>query len=75
MDTPMKKFAITSIKQVAKYIKIFFAGTMEVVGLGIFNFTQGRLCSPEDASEEQVGFVREVNQLIKVNQPQANWIN
>jgi hypothetical protein len=69
----MKKFTINSINQIVKYIKIFFEGSLEVLELGIFNFEHGRLCSPENASKEQVVFVREINDLIKLKRPQAQW--
>jgi len=72
MDT-MKKFTTNSLNQIAKYIKIFFEGSLEVLELGIFNFEQGRLCSPNNASKEQVVFVREINDLLKLKQPQAGW--
>lgn len=72
MDT-MKKFTSNSLNQIVKYIKIFFEGSLEVLELGVFNFEQGRLCSPNNATKAQVVFVREVNNLIKLKQPQAEW--
>lgn len=71
----MKKFTTTSVKQIVKYIKIFFEGSLEVAGLGTFNFEQGRLCYPKDASQEQLGFVNNVNQLLKLKRPLADWVS
>jgi Protein of unknown function (DUF1107) len=70
----MKTFTINSLNQIVKYIKIFFEGSLEVDGLGKFYFEQGRLCKPENANKEQTGFVKEVNSLIKLKLPQADWI-
>jgi len=72
MDT-MKRFTSNSLNQIVKYIKIFFEGSLEVLELGVFIFEQGRLCSPTNATKAQVVFVREVNNLIKLKQPQAEW--
>lgn len=70
----MKKFTTNSLNQIVKYIKIFFEGSLEVIGLGQFNFEQGRLRSPQNASKEQAGFVKKINNLIKLKLPQADWV-
>ncbi|MGB1298392.1 MAG: DUF1107 family protein [Psychrobium sp.] len=69
----MKKFTKNSIKQIVKYVKIFFEGTLKVEHLGVFQFQQGMLRAPQDANEQQQSFVSKINQLIKSRQPVAQW--
>lgn len=71
----MKKFTTTSVKQIVKYIKIFFEGRLEVTNLGTFDFEQGRLCCPKNASQAQLGFVNNVNKTLKLKRAQAEWIS
>lgn len=69
----MKKFTKNSIKQIVKYVKIFFEGTLKVESLGVFQFQQGLLKAPCNANEQQQSFVSQINQLIKSQQPIAQW--
>lgn len=69
----MKKFTKNSIKQIVKYVKIFFEGTLKVENLGVFQFQQGMLQAPQGANEQQQSFVSKINQLIKSRQPVAQW--
>ena len=69
----MKNFTKNSIKQIVKYIKIFFEGTLRVEKLGIFKFQQGQLTAPKNATEQQHSFVSRINQIIKSNKPVAQW--
>lgn len=69
----MKNFTKNSIKQIVKYIKIFFEGSLRVEHLGIFQFQQGQLTAPRNATEQQQSFVSRVNQMIKSNKPIAQW--
>ncbi len=69
----MKNFTKNSIKQIVKYVKIFFEGTLRVESLGVFSFQQGLLQAPSDATEQQHSFVSKINQLIKLRQPVAQW--
>ena len=69
----MKKFTKNSVKQIVKYIKIFFEGSLSVDKLGVFYFQQGQLTAPKDATEQQHSFVSRVNQIIKSKKPVAQW--
>jgi hypothetical protein len=69
----MKNFTKNSIKQIVKYIKIFFEGSLKVDQLGIFHFQQGQLSAPTNATEQQHSFVSSINQIIKSNKPVAQW--
>jgi len=69
----MKNFTKNSIKQIVKYIKIFFEGSLKVDQLGVFHFQQGQLTAPTDATDQQHSFVSRINQIIKSNKPVAQW--
>jgi len=69
----MKNFTRNSIKQIVKYIKIFFEGSLKVDQLGIFHFQQGQLTAPADATDQQHSFVSRINQIIKSKKPVAQW--
>lgn len=69
----MKKFTKNSIKQIVKYVKIFFEGTLKVESLGVFQFQEGMLQAPYGANDQQQSFVSQINQLIKSRKPVAQW--
>ena len=69
----MKNFARESIAHFAKYIKIFFEGSLKIEKLGYFRFEHGRICCPVDATQQQKAIVGLVNQRIKSNLPVAQW--
>lgn len=69
----MKKFTKNSVKQIVKYIKIFFEGSLSVEKLGVFYFQQGQLTAPKNATEQQNTFVSQINHMIKSKKPVAQW--
>ncbi len=64
MDS-IKSFAPDAVEQIAKHIKIYFEGSLDIDGLGRFYFEQGRLRVTADAVREHHILASVVNQILK----------
>jgi len=72
MDT-IKKFSPEAYEKIAKHIKIYFEGSLDIEGDGRFYFEQGRLRIPVDATKQQYNFVTKINQTLKDKVPVLKW--
>lgn len=69
----IKKFSADSQEKIAKHVKIYFEGSVEIIDLGRFYFEQGKMRIPADATKTQYTLVTSVNQILKSKTPIVNW--
>jgi len=72
MDT-IKKFSPDAFEKIAKHVKIYFEGSLDITDYGRFYFEQGRLRIPDEATKEQYGLVTKINQTLKDKVPILKW--
>jgi len=61
----MKIFKKFNSVRIAKYVKIFFQGSLYVTGIGRLEFNQGMLLMPANAGNDVKHYVSQVNKDIK----------
>lgn len=61
----MRNFKKFNPVRIAKYVKIFFQGSLYVTGIGRLEFSQGMLIMPTDAGIDVRVCVSKVNKEIK----------
>ena len=61
----MRNFKKFNSFQIAKYVKIFFQGSLYVTGMGQLEFSQGMLLMPSNANIDMRMRISEVNKEIK----------
>lgn len=52
-------------RQIAFYVKRFFSGSLQIDGIGLFNFDNGKLLPPIDRDLRAFAVVNEVNAEIR----------
>ncbi|MEC6899702.1 DUF1107 domain-containing protein [Photobacterium piscicola] len=52
--------------QIAKHVKNFFRGRLFIIGIGGFEFENGRLIPPPSADLKVLSVISEVNREIKI---------